>query len=105
MKLLEYIFVPGNYDLYLNTLHGMLPVLAAANRQKYTRCVRWLLDELPKLPADVKKQFEDGDFVVRQSADSVYGCAAGDYIIETQLMAPFKGKQGMICFLSSGKIR
>lgn len=73
----------------------MLPVLAAANRQKYTRCVRWLLDELQKLPEDVKQQFEEGGFVVRQRDDSVYGCAAGDYVIETQLMAPFKGKQGM----------
>lgn len=73
----------------------MLPVLAAANRQKYARCVRWLLDELQKLPDDVKRQFEQGGFVVRQRDDSVYGCSAGDYVIETKLMAAFKGKQGM----------
>lgn len=80
--------------MYVDSQQSALPVLAAGNRQKYTRSMRWQLDELKILPEPVKKQFQDGVFGVRQDDSSLYGCASGDYIIETQLMAPFKGKEG-----------
>ena len=54
-----------------------------------------MLDEFEKIPEDVKSQFLQGGFVVRTSTDNVYGCQYGDYTIDTFLMAPLKGVEGL----------
>ena len=71
----------------------MIPYLAATGRDKYTKSVRWFLNEMKLLPDSVKKQFLEGYFVVRRKS-AFYGACSGDYAIETTLMASFKGKTG-----------
>ena len=85
----------GCWESYVKSLRLMLPYMAAANRDKYTKLLRWLLEEFEKIPEDVKSQFLQGGFVVRTSTDNVYGCQYGDYTIETFLMEPFKGVEGL----------
>ena len=85
----------GCWESYVNSVRLMLPYMAAANRDKYTKLLRWLLDEFEKIPEEVKSQFLQGGFVVRTSTDNIYGCQYGDYTIETFLMEPFKGVEGL----------
>ena len=82
----------GCWESYLKSVRLMLPYLAAVDRDKYTKLLRWLLEEFEKIPEDVKSQ---GGFVVRTSTDNVYGCQYGDYTIETFLMKPFKEVEGL----------
>lgn len=83
----------GNFEEYLDSLRRMLPFFAATGHDKYLRSIRWYLDEMDSLPADVKDQFNKGNFVVRRQ-DQFYGATSGDYTIETTLMNSFKGKSG-----------
>ena len=86
----------GCWESYVKSVRLMLPyVMAATNRDKYTKLLRWLLDEFEKIPEEVKSQFLHGGFVVRTSTDNIYGCQYGDYTIETFLMEPFKGVEGL----------
>ena len=85
----------GCWESYVKSVRLMLPYMAAANRDKYTKLLRWLLDEFEKIPEEVKSQFLQGGFIVRTSTDNVYGCQYGDYTIETFLMEPFKGVEGL----------
>ena len=84
----------GCWESYVKSVRLMLSHMAAANRDKYTKLLRWLLDEFEKIP-EVKSQFLQGGFVVRTSTDNVYGCQYGYYTIETFLMEPFKGVEGL----------
>ena len=84
----------GCWESFVKSVRLMLPYMAAANRDKYTKLLRWLLDEFEKIP-EVKSQFLQGGFVVRTSTDNVYGCQYGDYTIETFLMKLFKGVEGL----------
>ena len=66
----------GCWESYVKSVRLMLPYMAAANRDKYTKLLRWLLDEFEKIP-EVKSQFLLGGFVVRTSTDNVYRCQYG----------------------------
>ena len=85
----------GCWESYVKNVRLMLPYMAAANRDKYAKLLRWLLDEFEKIPEEVKSQFLQGGFIVRTSTDNVYGCQYGDYTIETFLMELFKGVEGL----------
>ena len=43
----------------------------------------------------MKSLFLQGGIAFRTSTDNVYGCQYSDYIIETLLMEPFKGVEGL----------
>ena len=79
--------------MYLSSLRLMLPHFASTGHDKYLKSVRWFLEEMEEIPADVLEQFKRGEFVVRRS-DGCYTGMSGDYTIETTLMASFKGKTG-----------
>ena len=54
-----------------------------------------MLEEFEKIPEDVKSLFLQVGIAFRTSTDNVYGCQYGDYTIETLLMEPFKGVEGL----------
>eukprot|EP00116_Pleurobrachia_bachei_P000625 sb/3460887/ len=85
----------GCWETFITSLKLMLPVMASGNRSKYTKILRWLLDEYSELPAPVVEQFIGRGWVVRTSDTCIYGCCHGDYTIETCLMGSFKGKEGL----------
>ena len=43
--------------------------MAAANRNKYAKLLKWLLDEYEKFPESVQEQFRDGGWVIRNSLE------------------------------------
>ena len=85
----------GTWGLYPKSLKLMLPYMAATNRSNYTKVLRRLLDEYQSLPDAVKRQFEEGGWVVRTSTENIARCQHGDYTIETFLMDQFKGDEGL----------
>ena len=54
----------GCWESNVKSVRLMLPYMAAANRDKYTKLLRWLLEEFEKIPEHVKSQFLQGGFVV-----------------------------------------
>ena len=84
----------GDWIEYVRSLEAMLPYFAASGRDKYTKSIRWYLEELQHLPPEVSSQFTDEGLFVVNTTNQFYAGCSGDYTIETSLMASFKGKTG-----------
>ena len=87
----------GNWKLYLQSLHDMLPFLAASGHNNYTKSLVLYLGKMEKLeethPA-VYCKFQEGLFVVRHS-DSYWSGIFSDLCIEKVLMRSIKSVGGL----------
>ena len=84
----------GNWRLHLRTLSEMLPYLAAAGHNLYTKSVRLYLQSMSSLEtdhADVHRKFEleAGSHVVRRS-NRLWAGLSTDLVIEQVLMRSLK---------------
>ena len=84
----------GNWSGHLQSYRLSLPFVASTGHDRYTKSLRWFLDEMADLPEGVEQEFLSGNWVVRRKT-SYFGGASGDYIIETTMMATFKGREGI----------
>ena len=87
----------GNWKGYLSVLRQMLPFLAAAGHNHYTRSVRWFLQNMIELPATnpaIHQMFQKGYFVVRRS-DQHWTGISPDLCIEQSLMCSLKSSGGL----------
>ena len=78
----------GNWRLHLQALSEMLPYLAAAGHNLYTKSVRLYLQSMSSLETDhpdVYRQFEAGFHVVRRS-NRLWAGLSTDLVIEQVLM-------------------
>ena len=82
----------GNWALYLQVFHEMLPYFAAAGHNNYTKSLMLYLQKMEALPVthpDVYARFQEGYFVVRRS-DSHWTGMFSDLCIEQVLMGGVK---------------
>ena len=87
----------GNWKLYLQSLHEMLPFLAASGHNNYAKSLMLYLHKMEKLKEtnpDVYAHFMDGLFVVRRS-DNDWGGIFSDLYIEQVLMGSIKSVGGL----------
>ena len=87
----------GNWELYLCVLQQMLPFLAAAGHNHYTRSARWFLQNMRDLPnthPNLHNMFQKGFFVVRRSSQYWTGISP-DLCIEQSLMCSLKSSGGL----------
>ena len=86
----------GCWDDYVDSLKRMLPYMVSAARRKYTRCVKWFLEELERLDDETAEVLRDGGFVIHRSNEPyAYGAVSPDLACEQTLMAGIKGKTGL----------
>ena len=87
----------GNWKLYLQSLHEMLPYLAASGHNNYVKSLMLYLKKMDKLeethPA-VYTKFLEGLFVLRRS-DSYWAGIFSDLYIEQVLMGSVKSVGGL----------
>ena len=83
----------GIWKDYPDSLRGMVPFDAAANRRTYTKLVVWFLDDLEDLDEATNNILENGGFVVRRSVEP-YGAVSPDLATEQTIMAQIKGRTG-----------
>lgn len=87
----------GNWKLYLQSLHEMLPYLAASGHNNYVKSLLLYLQKMEKLeethPA-IYAKFLEGMFVLRRS-DSFWAGIFSDLYIEQVLMANVKSVGGL----------
>ena len=87
----------GNWRLHLQVLSEMLPYLAAAGHNLYTKSVRLYLQSMSSLEADhpdVYRKFEAGFHVVRRS-NRLWAGLSTDLVIEQVLMRSLKTSGGL----------
>ena len=87
----------GNWQLNLQMCHRMLPFLAAAGHNNYTKSLHLYLQNMQKLQQthpDVYRQFEEGYHVIRRS-DRYWAGLSTDLIIEQVLMRSLKTTGGL----------
>ena len=87
----------GDWNLHVQTLHDMLPYLAAAGHNLYTKSMHIYLQQLTHLPVkhpEVQQHFENGFHVVRRS-DQYWAGLSTDLVIEQVLMRSLKTTGGL----------
>jgi len=87
----------GNWVLYIQTLHAMLPYMAAAGHNNYTKSLMLFLQKMEKLPQThpyVYSRFCDGLFVIRRT-DKYWSGIFTDLCIEQVLMGSIKSVGGL----------
>ena len=87
----------GNWALYRQNLHEMLPYFAAAGHNNYTKSLMLYLQKMETLHVtylDVYARFQEGYFVVRRS-DSYWTGIFSDLCIEQVLMGSVKSVGGL----------
>ncbi len=87
----------GNWKLYLQSLHEMLPFMAAAGHNNYTKSLVLYLDKMDNLELThplVYDKFMEGLFVVRQT-DHHWSGLFTDLYIEQVLMGSIKSLGGL----------
>ena len=87
----------GNWLLYIQSLHEMLPYLAAAGHNNYVKSIVLHLQKLRQLPQthpDVFSKFIDGNFVIRQT-NKYWAGIFTDHGIEQILMGNIKSVGGL----------
>ena len=87
----------GDWDLHLQTLHEMLPFMAAAGHTHYTKSLVLYLDQMSSLSEthpDVYEAFKEGLHPVRRS-DREWAGLWTDLVIEQELMLSLKTIGGL----------
>ena len=87
----------GNRDLHLKALRDMLPYLAAAGHNSYTKSTHVYLQRIGQLPdqhPEVQRYFDNGLHVVRRS-DRYWAGLSTDLVIEQVLMKSLKSTGGL----------
>lgn len=87
----------GNWRLHLQALSQMLPYLAAARHNLYTKSVRLYLQSMSSLETDhpdVYRKFEAGFHVVGRS-NRLWAGVSMDLVIEQELMRSLKTSGGL----------
>jgi len=87
----------GNWKLYLQALHQMLPFLAAPGHHNYVKSLVLYLDKMEQLEhthPSVYSRFLEGLFVLRRS-DSYWSGIYSDLYIEQVLMGSIKSVGGL----------
>ena len=87
----------GNWLLHLSVVHEMLPYLAAAGHNSYTKSAYLylqLMNQLEETHLEVFKSFTDGPHVVRRS-NRFWAGISSDLIIEQTLMRGAKTSGGL----------
>ena len=87
----------GDWNLYLQALHDMLPYLAASGHNNYTKSLVLYLNKMNNLPQthpDVYAKFMAGLFVLRRT-DSYWSGIFSDLYIEQVLMGSVKSVGGL----------
>jgi hypothetical protein len=87
----------GNWKLYLQSLHEMLPYLAASGHNNYVKSLVLYLDKMNKLEEShptVYTKFLEGLFVLRRS-DTYWAGIFSDLYIEQVLMGSVKSVGGL----------
>ena len=87
----------GNWRLHLQSLDEMLPYLAAARHNNYTKCIHLYLQKMYLLPRehpDIYQSFIDGLHVIRRS-ERYWSGLSSDLVIEQVLMRGLKTTGGL----------
>jgi len=87
----------GNWDLHLQSMSEMLPYMAAAGHNNYTKCLHLYLQRMSSLQndhPDVYQHFQDGLHVIRRS-DPYWAGLSSDLVIEQVLMRSMKTNGGL----------
>ena len=84
----------GNWKLHLQVLQEMVPYLAAAGHNSYTKSLLLYLHRMSHLDPDVSQIFENGLHVVRRS-DRYWAGLSSDLVIEQVLMRSLKTTGGL----------
>ena len=87
----------GDWRMHVHALHDMLPYLAAAGHNLYTKSIYVYLQRLAQLSIqhpDVHHQFQNGYHVVRRS-DQYWAGLSTDLLIEQVLMRSVKTTGGL----------
>jgi len=87
----------GNWDLHIDMLKTMLPYLAAAGHNNYTKSLHLQLQEMDQLPEahpNVYEQFKRGLHVIRRS-NRYWAGLSPDLVIEQVLMRSIKTVGGL----------
>ena len=87
----------GNWDLHMLSSQKMLPYLAAAGRNNYTKSLYLYLqgmDNLEESHPDVYEHFKQGNHVIRRS-DRYWAGLSPDLVIEQALMRSIKSTGGL----------
>ena len=87
----------GQWELHLQVVHDILPYLAAAGHNAYTKFAHLYLQHMLYLGEDhpdVLKDFENGLHVIRRS-DRYWGGLSTDLVIEQVLMRSVKRQGGL----------
>jgi len=87
----------GNWLLHLSTMQEMLPYMAAAGHNQYTKSIHIYLQHMQKLEEhhpDVFKLFMDGHHVLRRT-DRYWAGLSPDLVIEQVLMKSVKSVGGL----------
>ena len=85
-----------NWDLHLLTCDQMLPILAAAGHNNYTKCIRYYLQYCKDLCECVKQPFKQGKFTISRGEDRLWSGTFTDQVIEQTLMRSGKSQGGLI---------
>jgi len=87
----------GNWDLHVEMMKMMLPYLAAAGHNNYTKSLHLHLQDMEKLPdlhPEVYEQFQRGCHVIRRS-NRYWAGLSPDLVIEQVLMRSVKTVGGL----------
>ena len=84
----------GNWKLHLQVLQEMVPFLAAAGHNSYTKYLLLYLHRMSHLDPSVSQIFEKGLHVVRRS-DRYWAGLSSDLVIEQVLMRSLKTTAGL----------
>src|ERR1043165_5576081 len=76
----------GLWELHLNATQLMLPFLAAAGHNNYTKCCRLYLEDAHNLCTCMAKDFKDGFFTIIRNKKLFWSGTWSDMIIEQSLM-------------------
>ena len=89
----------GNWDLHLQAVAEMLPYMAAAGHNNYTKSLHIYLQQMSHLQddhpdPDVYQHFQNGLHVIRRS-DRYWAGLSSDLVIEQVLMRSMKTNGGL----------
>lgn len=87
----------GSWDLHLQAMLEIIPIIAAAGHYNYLKSIYLYLQKMLSLPSEnpaVNKMFHEGKFVVRRS-DRLWAGLGTDLVIEQVLMRSLKSRGGL----------
>jgi hypothetical protein len=85
----------GEWSKHLKSIFKMLPYMFAANRVNYARWLPTYLLDMISIPDELKAQFEDGQFTVRETSRCFNGIWS-DMATEKTIIRDSKGNSGIV---------